>query len=239
MCRRLQSLALSDNDKLSGTLHPCWLQSPTLQELQLAGLSGLTGPLPTLAGTSGYPAGPGRGLLVTHHARKVPGGASVYAARGALFVGAVTNTRSLLTDAASEATDTTSGCGFGGLKYINMAGVIGDAEQGLTGQLPSSLGLCKDLLYLDLSGHALSGPLPALPEQLQYVNLSSNALSDVLPDFAGRSQLQYVDLSFNRYASRAADCLSIAVSAAIQMQLLGCPKTHMAADVWQLCMRVR
>lgn len=65
------------------------------------------------------------------------------------------------------------------------------------GTLPASLGFCEQLLYLDLSGHALSGGLPPLPPSLQFLNLSSNALTHELPDLAG-TQLQYLDLSFNR-----------------------------------------
>jgi hypothetical protein len=170
------------------------------------------------------------------------------------------------------------GCGFGKLQYINMAGVIGDQEPGLTGvyiagadylqmyqeraercctlplklqgrvimrmlcskdtteevrlqsqhgfrqqhltppllhsfaQFPCAslscclldagplptLGPCSQLLYLDLSGHALSGPLPALPQGLQFLNLSSNGLSQRLPQLASSPSLQYIDLSFNR-----------------------------------------
>jgi hypothetical protein len=226
----LKSLLLSDNDKLAGSLPPCWLASKSLQELQLAGLSSLAGPLPQLASTAPVP---GRGLR--------------------------------------QSANPLSGiCGFGLLKYINFAGIIGDNEQGFTGTaswlevmhhanqqqhhlvlslqallllqvtsldtpaaavadhvspmalksndalpllmhlvtllcrckpagtLPISLGFCQDLLYLDLSGHALSGPLPALPPNMQFLNLSSNLLSQTLPEFAQAAQLQYLDLSFNK-----------------------------------------
>eukprot|EP00878_Enallax_costatus_P014853 GHUV01015548.1.p1 GENE.GHUV01015548.1~~GHUV01015548.1.p1 ORF type:complete len:538 (+),score=123.34 GHUV01015548.1:51-1616(+) len=216
--RSLQSLSLSDNNQLSGTLPACWFESQSLQELQLAGLSGLKGPLPVVEGTSSDTSGSGtasdtRGTgrrllslansvnsvhgspqkrlldegLTPHHIRMLQAGPS------GRYPTARAHTRALKAGSA-----VTSPCGFGQLMYINLAGVIGDAEQGLTGPLPSTLGLCKDLLYLDLSGHALSGALPPLPEQLQYVNLSSNALSDVLPDFAGSPELQYLDLSYNR-----------------------------------------
>jgi hypothetical protein len=78
-------LALSDNDKLSGELPACWLGHSSLQELQLAGLSDLHGPLPDLTGSS--------------------------------------------SSSSSEAL-----CGFGKLKYVNMAGIIGDAGLGFTGE---------------------------------------------------------------------------------------------------------
>jgi hypothetical protein len=84
-CSQLQVLSLSDNDKLSGSLPPCWLSHANLQELQLAGLSDLNGPLPD----------------ATH---------------------------------SSSSSGSEELCGFGKLKYVNMAGIIGDAEQGLTGQ---------------------------------------------------------------------------------------------------------
>lgn len=71
------------------------------------------------------------------------------------------------------------------------------------GTLPSALGFCKELLYLDLSGHSLSGSLPALPPAIQFLNLSSNTLRGSLPEFAVDAQLQYLDLSFNRYDNRA------------------------------------
>jgi Leucine-rich repeat (LRR) protein len=67
------------------------------------------------------------------------------------------------------------------------------------GTLPPALGFCKDLLYLDLSGHSLSGELPALPPSIQFLNVSSNGLSGSLPEFAVDAQLQYLDLSFNRW----------------------------------------
>jgi hypothetical protein len=86
--RKLQVLSLSDNDKLSGELPPCWLSHPTLQELQLAGLSDLHGPLPDLA-----------------EEERATGSEDI--------------ARTL--------------CGFGNLKYINMAGIIGDAGLGFTG----------------------------------------------------------------------------------------------------------
>lgn len=92
-CRKLKSLLLSDNDKLAGALPPCWLASKFLQELQLAGLSSLSGPLPQLASISSIP---GRGL------------------------------RQNLNPLSGV-------CGFGMLKYINFAGIIGDNEQGFTG----------------------------------------------------------------------------------------------------------
>jgi hypothetical protein len=63
-----------------------------------------------------------------------------------------------------------------------------------------ALGPCSQLLYLDLSGHALSGALPALPQGLQFLNLSSNGLSQRLPQLASSPSLQYIDLSFNRCA---------------------------------------
>lgn len=66
-----------------------------------------------------------------------------------------------------------------------------------TGRLPA-LESCKNLLYLDLSGHALSGPLPAPPTELQFLNLSSNGLSRKLPELSSSPHLQYIDLSFNR-----------------------------------------
>lgn len=66
------------------------------------------------------------------------------------------------------------------------------------GSLPQALGFCKDLLYLDLSGHSLSGSLPALPPSIQFLNVSSNGLTGSLPEFAVDAQLQYLDLSFNR-----------------------------------------
>jgi Leucine-rich repeat (LRR) protein len=68
----------------------------------------------------------------------------------------------------------------------------------LAGTLPQALGFCKDLLYLDLSGHSLSGSLPATPPNIQFLNVSSNGLSGPLPEFAVDAQLQYLDLSFNR-----------------------------------------
>jgi Leucine-rich repeat (LRR) protein len=68
-----------------------------------------------------------------------------------------------------------------------------------TGTLPQALGFCKDLLYLDLSGHSLSGSLPATPPNIQFLNVSSNGLSGPLPEFAVDAQLQFLDLSFNRY----------------------------------------
>eukprot|EP00775_Hariotina_reticulata_P007262 gene7262-7475_t len=162
---KLKSLLLSDNDKLAGPLPPCWLASKSLQELQLAGLSSLSGPLPQLASTSSIP---GRGL------------------------------RQNLNPLSGV-------CGFGMLKYINFAGIIGDNEQGFTGALPISLGFCQDLLYLDLSGHALSGPLPPLPPNMQFLNLSSNLLSQTLPEFAQAAQLQYLDLSFNKFSGTLQD----------------------------------
>jgi hypothetical protein len=87
VCRKLQVLSLSDNDKLSGELPACWLGHPSLQELQLAGLSDLHGPLPDLT-----------------------------------VEGSVTG--------SEEGREL---CGFGKLKYINMAGIIGDAGLGFTG----------------------------------------------------------------------------------------------------------
>lgn len=84
VCRQLKVLALSDNDKLSGELPACWLAHSSLQELQLAGLSDLHGPMPDLTGSS--------------------------------------------TSSSEEL------CGFGKLKYINMAGIIGDASLGFTGE---------------------------------------------------------------------------------------------------------
>ncbi|KAF8065663.1 RCH2 [Scenedesmus sp. PABB004] len=149
---RLKALALSDNDRLAGTLPPCWFASLSLQELQLAGLSRLSGPLPD--------AGAGAG---------------------------------------------SASCGFGTLRSINLAGVIGDDEAGLTGPLPRSLGRCASLRYLDVSGHSLSGALPAVPAGLQYLNLSSNGLSQRLPDFSASPELQYVDLSFNRFSGSLPD----------------------------------
>eukprot|EP00882_Tetradesmus_deserticola_P031867 GHRQ01036045.1.p1 GENE.GHRQ01036045.1~~GHRQ01036045.1.p1 ORF type:complete len:342 (+),score=139.26 GHRQ01036045.1:362-1387(+) len=85
-----------------------------------------------------------------------------------------------------------------------MAGVIADQEPGLTGLLPA-LAPCSQLLYLDLSGHALSGPLPALPQTLQFLNLSSNGLSQRLPQLASSPSLQYIDLSFNRFSGELED----------------------------------
>lgn len=67
-----------------------------------------------------------------------------------------------------------------------------------TGTLPEALGFCKELLYLDLSGHSLCGALPALPPGIQFLNVSSNGLSGSLPEFAVDAELQYLDLSFNR-----------------------------------------
>lgn len=89
---QLQVLSLSDNDKLSGVLPSCWLSHDSLQELQLAGLSDLHGPLPDATRPEGG------------------GGVSSSSQDGGLL------------------------CGFGKLKYVNMAGIIGDAEMGLTGE---------------------------------------------------------------------------------------------------------
>lgn len=90
MSSELQVLSLSDNDKLSGQLPACWLGHSKLQELQLAGLSDLHGPLPDL-----------------------------------------TRDDSSSDDSSSSSQDAL--CGFGKLKYVNMAGVIGDAGLGFTG----------------------------------------------------------------------------------------------------------
>ena len=92
---QLRVLSLSDNDKLSGSLPPCWLSHKNLQELQLAGLSDLSGPLPD----------------ATH-----------------------SSSSSSSSDSSSSSSSKEQLCGFGKLKYVNMAGIIGDAEQGLTGQ---------------------------------------------------------------------------------------------------------
>lgn len=215
----LQVLSLSDNDKLSGELPACWFGHSKLQELQLAGLSDLHGRLPDATQVS-----------------------------------------------SGSAADVL--CGFGKLKYINMAGIIGDAGLGFegtkagtvircglgllcgysmlapnpsslvpvagaypyidliklhyqllnpfvvvcpdispvlsslsltAGNLPESLGFCKDLLYLDLSGHSLGGNLPALPPHIEFLNVSSNGLTGSLPEFAVDAELQYLDLSFNRW----------------------------------------
>jgi hypothetical protein len=78
--------------------------------------------------------------------------------------------------------------------------------QNPAGTLPPALGFCKDLLYLDLSGHSLSGELPALPPSIQFLNVSSNGLSGSLPEFAVDAQLQYLDLSFNRCGQVEEDC---------------------------------
>jgi hypothetical protein len=87
-------------------------------------------------------------------------------------------------------------------------------------------------LYLDLSGHALSGSLPALPPGLQFLNVSSNALSGSLPAFAVDAQLQYLDFSFNRWvwgvvcsSAPARQCSSCAPARAGQSLMLA-PDMH-------------
>lgn len=83
------------------------------------------------------------------------------------------------------------------------------------------LGPCSQLLYLDLSGHALSGALPALPQGLQFLNLSSNGLSQRLPQLASSPSLQYIDLSFNRCGQRGGcECAADVVRCAC-LSLLG------------------
>ncbi|KAF6261650.1 hypothetical protein COO60DRAFT_743957 [Scenedesmus sp. NREL 46B-D3] len=187
--KALKTLELSDNDNLSGSLPSCFLMSDSLLELQLAGLSRLRGPLPLLthaaaAGTAAAAAGTTAGAAAGYGSGSMP-------KRRAL--------QGEEQQQQQQQQQQQPGCGFGKLQFINMAGVIGDQEPGLSGPLPA-LALCSQLLYLDLSGHALSGPLPALPQALQFLNLSSNGLSQRLPQLASSPSLQYIDLSFNRFS---------------------------------------
>ncbi|WIA31462.1 hypothetical protein OEZ86_002357 [Tetradesmus obliquus] len=178
--KKLRTLELSDNDNLAGSLPGCFLESASLQELQLAGLSRMRGPLP---------------LLSSSKDAATPAAAAAAAAGSS--DASMPKRRALLGEPQQQQQQ--QGCEFGKLQYVNMAGVIGDQEPGLTGPLPS-LAPCSTLLYLDLSGHALSGPLPSLPQGLQFLNLSSNGLSQQLPQLAGSPSLQYLDLSFNRFS---------------------------------------
>jgi hypothetical protein len=122
-CSKLEVLSLSDNDRLTGSLPGCWLAHPSLHELQLAGLSGLTGPLPDIT--------------------SAPQPSSATSS----------------TAAAAGERDGEQLCGFGRLKYINLAGVIGDAGVGFTGAAACFSSarwrrcLCAPLAH-DLSPHA-------------------------------------------------------------------------------------
>jgi hypothetical protein len=112
-CRSLRTLELSDNDNLSGSLPSCFLTSDSLLELQLAGLSRLRGPLPVLTSTAGTAAA------------TLPAGATAASSSASM-----PKRRALLGEVQQQRQQ---GCGFGKLQYINMAGVIGDQEPGLTG----------------------------------------------------------------------------------------------------------
>ena len=75
-------------------------------------------------------------------------------------------------------------------------------DRGLTGVIPSELGMLTDLEFLDLCHNSLTGAIP--PElgnltKLQFINLSVNELSGSIPaNFGGLANLEWLDLSKNQ-----------------------------------------
>jgi hypothetical protein len=132
-CRNLKTLELSDNDNLSGSLPGCFLASQSLQELQLAGLSQLRGPLP---------------LVTTADAAAASTASTAAPVAGGGSSASMPKRRALLGEMQQQQQQQQQGCGFGKLQYVNMAGVIGDQEPGLTGELRVRAGTARQAVYL-------------------------------------------------------------------------------------------
>ncbi len=69
-------------------------------------------------------------------------------------------------------------------------------NNGLTGIIPASIADLDALAALDLSFNALSGGIPAMPENLFFLDLSHNAFTGSVP--VGVNRLWYLNLSYNQ-----------------------------------------
>lgn len=70
----------------------------------------------------------------------------------------------------------------------------------IPGTIPASYGSANHLRHLQLRGHRLTGPIPALPPTLQLLDVSFNQLDGPFPDLSHANALDYVDVSHNRLA---------------------------------------
>uniref|UniRef100_A0A0D6QRI4 Leucine-rich repeat-containing N-terminal plant-type domain-containing protein n=2 Tax=Araucaria cunninghamii TaxID=56994 RepID=A0A0D6QRI4_ARACU len=72
----------------------------------------------------------------------------------------------------------------------------------LTGEIPSTVSLLKDLTVLRLDGNGLEGSLPSNISNLKKLgemHVSNNKLTGSIPDLSGLTNLQYLDLSNNSF----------------------------------------
>ncbi|KAG9443445.1 hypothetical protein H6P81_014785 [Aristolochia fimbriata] len=82
--------------------------------------------------------------------------------------------------------------------------LLGDNQ--LTGTIPPTLGQVKTLSVLRLNNNLLTGPAPSLNyhTQMNELNLANNHLTGPVPDLTGMDSLYYVDMSNNSFDSSEA-----------------------------------
>ncbi|XP_062224553.1 leucine-rich repeat receptor protein kinase HPCA1-like [Phragmites australis] len=89
---------------------------------------------------------------------------------------------------------------------MSLIHVIFDRNK-FTGPIPKSLGLVPNLTIIQLDQNQFSGPVPnsiGNLRNLMELNLASNLLNGTVPDLTNATQLNYVDLSNNNFASSPA-----------------------------------
>ncbi len=75
--------------------------------------------------------------------------------------------------------------------------VLPSVPHGFDGALPTSFTGLSALKFLRITGHGLTGGVPALPASLTNLDLKGNALTGSIPDLSGLSNLEELTLSSN------------------------------------------
>ena len=80
--------------------------------------------------------------------------------------------------------------------------VLPSVPHGFDGALPTSFTGLSALKFLRITGHGLTGGVPALPASLTHLDLKGNALTGSIPDLSGLSNLEELTLSSNDLTGR-------------------------------------
>ncbi len=80
--------------------------------------------------------------------------------------------------------------------------VLPSVPHGFDGAMPTSFTGLSALKFLRITGHGLTGGVPALPASLVNLDLKGNALAGSIPDLSGLSNLEELTLSSNDLTGR-------------------------------------